>query len=176
MTSCTLDDCMMLNEITDLKTRVSTLEQNVATRASVSALNTKIDGMDRKLDTLIDGIRIGKVVPDRKRGKNGDKSSLLPWDPNEDTGLHAAPTWAQRSREAAGTAEILDAERERLAIENAALKAAAQERTKISQRRRADMKEKGELTIKKWKIVAGLMTAILGSGVATALVSWLLTQ
>lgn len=184
MTVCDFEECQMLDVIDDLRVRVGTLEKNVGaeaerTRAAISGMNTKMDGIDKKLDRVIEGLEFGVIVPTspNKDGNGKDhRNSLLSWDRSEDTGLHAAPTWATRARETASTLEAIDAERERLAIENAALRAAATERSRISQRRRLDTKEQGEFTIKKWQIVAGLITAILGSGVVTALVSWLATK
>ena len=183
MTACDFEGCQMLDVIDDLRVRVGTLEKNVGaeaerTRAAISGMNTKMDGIDKKLDRVIEGLEFGVIVPtspNKAEGNGKDKQdSLLSWDRSEDTGLHAAPTWASRARETASTLEVIDAERERLAIENAALRAAATERSRISQRRRLDAKEQGDFTIKKWQIIAGLVTAILGSGVITALATSLL--
>jgi len=195
MATCpaTESDCVMLPVIQDLSARVEGIEkaqsqEGEKTRAIVSGVSTKVDRVDAKLDRVIEGLRIGAIVPapvERKEHGNGNgkhpppsnqrRESLISWSTDEDTGLHAAPTWASRARDTVSLLEAVDGERERLAIENAALKARMSEREKQNGIAREDKQRSSDMTLKKWQIIAGLVTTILGSGLITALISYLAT-
>lgn len=185
-------DCVMLPIIQDLSTRVHGLEKSQVaegekTRAGLSGLSTKIDRVDKKLDRVIEGLEIGQVVPvrtsipshptrDEHVAGNGKDRPLLSWSADEDTGMHTAPVWAGRAKEGASILEVTDRERQRLAIENASLKASMAEREKLVCVAREDRNRSNELTLKKWQIATGLVTTVLGSGVITLIVSYLLAR
>lgn len=136
-----------------LNLRVVALEASVKSKADVPAITAENLGWDFQENT--------------NHGREGDPAL-------------SASVWATRAKEAAKQLADLSDERERLALENAALRAEQQTKEHLAQAAKADArmeserakaaaKVKFELSIARWKLVAGLVAAVLGSGTVAVL-------
>jgi hypothetical protein len=165
-TTCpTAPVCSMEGDIRELKEDNRAIRQEVASLRStldgrVSAVFTEISKINTKLDNLIEGVRIGAIVPQPPT----QRPSQLGWDKDEDTGLHQVSEWAQRAK---STAELLEEEQERAhraEVEAAALRAKLAERDAMALAKREQEKLVGEWSVKKWQLVLGAVVTLLGAG------------
>ena len=143
-----------------------TTEEFLGVFAAVSRCETKID-------RLLEGVQIG-VVQARP------VATSLDWELDEPT-MHgredpsmAATVWAARAREAAEKADALQVKL--LAAETAAAAALARcdERKQHSERVRADEVRTADMSIARWKLIAGLIATVLTSGTVAAVLAQLL--
>lgn len=107
------------------------------------------------------------VVFGGPRGALESLSDGVDWELDEPTGLHGPAVWAKRAKEAGETVDTMGAE-------IAALKATIAERDRHSERARAIARQGTEVSMQKWKLVAGLVATVLGSASATTLLAYLL--
>jgi hypothetical protein len=128
--------------------------------------------VETKINRLIEGVAIGQIVR--------SPAVSLDWELDEPT-MHgredptsAAWLWALRAREAAERADALQAELLSAKTAAAAATARCEERARHSDRVRADEVRASDMSIAKWKLIAGLVATVLTSGGIAALLAQML--
>ena len=131
-----------------------------------------ISRVETKIDRLIEGVAIGQIAR--------SPAVSLDWELDEPT-MHgredptsAASLWALRAREAAERADALQAELLSAKTAAAAATARCEERARHSDRVRADEVRASDMSIAKWKLIAGLVATVLTSGGIAALLAQML--
>jgi hypothetical protein len=124
-----------------------------------------ISRVETKVDRLLEGVEIG--------GVRRAPMPSLDWELDETT-MHgredpatAASLWALRAREAAEKADKLQAELNLARTTAAAATSRYEERARHSER-------VADLSIARWKLIAGLVATVLTSGAVTALIAQML--
>lgn len=128
-------------------------------RAHRSRVETKVDGIDTKMNRVLEGIEIGTIRP------------VLPsidYEEGENTKVQSREQIVVRGKVAERDAAVQFARAETLEEQVAGLRAQLKERDRQSDRARAA----DELALKKWQVTAGVILGVLAAIAAIVQAIW----
>jgi hypothetical protein len=144
-------------------------EEFLTVFGALSRMEGKIDGVETKLDRLIEGVQIGKVT--KAEPKLADELptreplTSLDYDEMSHTGvIRVTQVLEEENRRL--RAEVLAAQTAVLAAQTSAAAATARfdERVRHSDRARAIEVRKSDVNIAKWKLIVWLLATVLTTG------------